>query len=159
MNTTIKEIEIRQRLSELNLNLTEGLTFLPEEIETISSSDDLVFADSLTQIRKLFKANNVEFTTLGAEASKFRARKTADIYLPGLFISVGLLSDNPAAISVALSVLANYVTDFFKGTVGSKKASLDIYVEKTDKKIVTKISYTGDSEGIKNLEGIIKELK
>jgi len=69
------------------------------------------------------------------------------------------MSQNPAAISVALSVLANYVTDLFKGTVGSKKVSLDIYVEKTDKKTVTKIKYTGDAEGLKNLDGVIKQLK
>jgi len=159
MNTTIKEIDIDQKLNELNISLSGGLTFMPEHIEKIKSRDDLVFAESLTQLRKLFKANGVEFATLGFDDSRFRARKSAELFLPGLFISLSLLSENPTVISVALSVLANYVTEFFKGKVGAKNASIEIYIEKTNEKKVTQISYNGDAEGIKNLENIIKNLK
>jgi hypothetical protein len=159
MDTTTEDVAIPLKLAELNLSFPEGLAFLPENIDASTSVDDFVFPEPLRQIRKLFRANNLEFTILGKEATRLRARKNADLYLPSLFVGISLLSQNPAAISVALSVLANYVTDFFKGTVGSRKVSFEIYVEKADGKTVTKISYKGNGEGIKNLEGIIKKLE
>lgn len=159
MDSKIEEIDIKEKFKELNLSFPDGLVFFPENIESANAVDDFIFAEPLTQLRKVFKANNIDFTTLGNETTKLRARKSADIYLPSLFIGLNLISQNPAAVSVALSVLANYVTDFFKGTVGSKKVSLDIYVETTNKKTITKINYKGDAEGLKNIGNIIEQLK
>lgn len=158
MDTTIEEIDISEKLKELNLNLPEGLAFIPENIENAGVVSDFIYPEPLTQINKIFRTNNIEAVILGGNALNLRSRKSADLYLPSLYVGLSLLTQNSAVVSVALSVLANYVTDFFKGSFSSKTVSLDIYVETNGNKKVKKINYKGDAEGLKNLETIIKKL-
>ena len=47
-----------------------------------------------------------------------------------LFVSLSLYSQYPHFVSLGLSVLANYATDFFKGSSQQGEVSLDIVVEK-----------------------------
>jgi hypothetical protein len=158
MNTTIEEFDISETLKKLNLELPIGLAFIPENIEKVGAVSDFIFPEPLTQINKVFRINNIDVAILGDNASNLRSRKSADLYLPSIYIGISLLTQNSAVVSVALSVLANYVTDFFKGSFSSKTVSLDIYVETKGNKKVKKINYKGSADGLKNLEDLIKKL-
>lgn len=74
---------------------------------------------------------------------------------PTLLVTGAFASQNQAAISVALNVISNYLTDWFKGTPEKNTAKLQIIVEKTKSKQFVKIDYEGPPEGIKNLPPII----
>ena len=52
---------------------------------------------------------------------------------PTIFISTSLLTQNPTLVNVALSVLANYVTDFFKGHLGEHTVSVNLVLESVTK--------------------------
>lgn len=76
---------------------------------------------------------------------------------PILFVCAALYSQNPSAVSVALSVVANYATDLLKG-VGNREenAKLDIVVETKGTSMFKKISYEGPADGIKSLAEVVR---
>ena len=80
---------------------------------------------------------------------------------PTLFISASLWSQNPMAVSIALNVISNYITEFFKGSAGTKSVKLEIIVERKTNYSCKKLKYQGDVSGVldlaKTIEGIASE--
>ena len=68
-----------------------------------------------------------------------------------------LYSQNQALVSVALNVLGNYATDFFKGIGGTHEVDLNIVVGKANRTF-KKITYRGPIEGLKDLAKVIREV-
>ncbi len=159
MNYKIEESNLLDKLKELEIDIPESLTFLPENISEVSNKSDFIFADSTTDFKKVFRLNELGATELNSDSSIYRSRKSSDFYGPAIFISLSMLSANPHLIAIAINIASEYCMDFFKGTLGKKKVKLDIYVEIHKKKTVKKISYEGDAEGIKDLTNVIKSLK
>jgi hypothetical protein len=155
MDYEIEDIDLNEKLTELNLVLPSGLTFIPENFDSAKTTDDFIFTESLADITKVFRSKSIEIKPLGGDSNRLRSRKNADWYGPALFFSLTLITENPTIVSVSLNVLSNYITDFFKGSFGEKKVKLDIYVEKKGRKKLKKISYSGSVEGLKELEKII----
>jgi hypothetical protein len=54
-------------------------------------------------------------------------------------------------LSIALNVIANYATDFFKGIPRRKKVVLDVIVEDKTGRRSKKIHYEGEAEGLKEI--------
>jgi len=57
-----------------------------------------------------------------------------------------------------LSVLSNYITDFFKGVPGQKTVKLDIVVERNGDMSCKKISYEGDVNGLILFVDVIRQI-
>ncbi|HTL06642.1 MAG TPA: hypothetical protein VL307_00250, partial [Chitinophagaceae bacterium] len=142
MDYKIEEVKILDKLEELGLALPSGLTFFPENLEVVTNKKDFIFTDSLLDVNKIFSKNNISIATLGGDSDLYRSRKNADIYLPAIFFSLSLISENSSIISISLNVLSNYISDFLKGSFGKNRSHLDFYVEK-EKGKVKKISYNG----------------
>lgn len=157
MNYIIEDSNLFTKISSLNLSIPESITFLPENIENVNNQNELIFTDSTIDIKKLFRLNSVETAEL-IPISKSYNRKAADFYGPAIFISLSMLSENPNVVSVALNLLSSYIYDCFKGTTGSKKVKLEIYVETKKNKTVKKIIYDGDASELDKLKDIIKTL-
>ena len=69
------------------------------------------------------------------------------------------LSGNPELINVALGVVANYVTEFFRGTPSDRqRAELSVAI-KTEEGESRRIDYRGPPEGIRDLPDVIRELR
>ena len=60
------------------------------------------------------------------------------------------------SFSIALNIISNYLTDWFKGAFGNNKVKLDIVIEATGCK---RIHYEGNVEGLKQIEGIIAQVQ
>jgi hypothetical protein len=160
MDYKTEDIDIEEKLAVLNLPLPTNLTFFPENFDTVLDADSFIFPDSVSDLKKVFRQNNIQIGTLGNAPVKLRARKYADWFGPTLFFSLTMLAENPTIVSISLNVLSNYLTDFFKESLGEKKVHLEIYVEtKRKKKKVTRITYTGGIDGIQGVEKVIKSLK
>jgi len=166
MNYKIDEIEINN-FDEFGFNLSKKIIFVPENIEVTKNKDEFIFTDTLTDLNKILKNENTVFEILGGENKLQRSRKNADLYLPAIFISYAVLSENPNLVSIGLNIISNFATDFFKRNFVSKqndvnKVNIDIFAETTEtkstKKTVKKITYNGDIEGLKELPKIIKSL-
>jgi hypothetical protein len=159
MTYNIEEIDITHKLYELSLELPNGLTFLPENLETANSVDHFVFTASVVDVQKLFKQNGVDIPALNRDTELYRIRKNADIYLPAILFTYSLISQNPTIVSISLNVLSNYIYDVLKSSFGVKTANIELYVETKKKGRFKKITYKGGAEGFKELAEIIKALK
>jgi hypothetical protein len=142
-------------LQEPKLNLT----FLPENLNEVEDSEKFIYSESTTDIKKAFRLQNVSVDYLTTDRPILRARKSADWFGPTLFIGFSILTDNLTLINISLNVLSNYLYDFFKGTTANKKVKFEIVIESKKNKEFQKITYEGPVEGIKDLEGVIKQLK
>ncbi len=158
MEYNIEELEINNHLVRLSIQELNGLTFIPENIESANTKEDLIFTESIIELNKYFKLNNLHVNSLGGKPELYRSRKNADIYLPAIFIAYSTLSENPNIVSLALNVISSFIYDNLKGTIGNKTAKIEFYIEKKKGKI-SKINYKGDAEGLKDFDKIIKALK
>lgn len=157
MNYKVEEYNhLAEKFRRLELDISSSLIFLPENLEEAKSKEEFIFSDSLSDIEKIFRENNVSFSQLGGYSDQYRVRKNADWWGPAIYFGASMLSENSTAVSIALNVLSNYLTDFFKGSFGDKKVKIEIYVEERQDLKFKKITYEGGVEGIKELENIIK---
>ena len=73
------------------------------------------------------------------------------------------LCQNPNILSVALSVIANYVTDLFKGLPQPARMKLSVVVEtkttKTTTTVTKKIDFDGPPDKLPEINGLIKDIK
>lgn len=158
---TAEYIDVQQRAVELGCNVPTKLAFLPINFEEAKINDDLVFEDSVLTLRKLWRKAGIAETRIEKEGKQisYEQKKSLDAILPTVFISFSLLSQNPTLVTLALSIISNYVTDFFKGMIGKRKIMIDIVVEQDEEKKSKRIRYEGNAEGLTTLAQIIKELK
>ena len=64
---------------------------------------------------------------------------------------------NPELVSIALNVLSNYISDYFKGHK-EPNVKLNIVVQKSEIEY-TNFMYEGPKDGLKEIEKVIKSLK
>ena len=74
-----------------------------------------------------------------------------------LFISGALLSAEPNLVSIALNVLSNYLTDYFKGSP-RHEVKLTLVVERSEDHSCKKLTYEGDVSGLQSLSSAITQL-
>jgi hypothetical protein len=166
-NISVVEVgNIPNILSELNCNVPKGLAFLPKNLFTAKTKQDLIYENSEKTFRTLFRNANLELHRVEKEGDKIHhlQHNAFEWIGPTIFIGISFLSENPNGIAVALSVIANYATDFFKGLSGKKIAKLEIIIEEENgllknKKNYQKISYEGPVEGIHSIAEVIKHMK
>lgn len=159
MSYQIDEVDLTSALKQLDIELPTTIAFFPENLKTATSTTEFVFSDSLVDLNKVLKKNNLAIPALGGTSNLTRSRKNADIYIPAIFFGASILSENPNLVSLSLNIVSNYLTDFFKGRLGPKKSHIELYIETKEKGKVKKISYTGNVDGLKELPDIIKNMK
>jgi len=136
------------------------MAILPTNFEFVAARTDFRQLSEAATVKTLFRTNSVPLDDFlpPSERASYLQNNSFEWLAPTLFISSSLLIDNPAAVSVALGVLSNYITEFLKGTPGQKRAKLDIVVERSGDMSCKKISYEGDVEGIKSLAEIVRQI-
>jgi len=158
MDYRIEDISIEDTLGRFRLGTPAKLAVLPENIIEASNVDEFIFTETLVDLNKLFKINEVDFEIFGQDTEMYRSRKSADLYLPAFFVSLSAIAQNPNVISVVLNLLSNYIYDALKGSIVRKTATVEIYIETNKNGKAKKISYKGNAEGIKHLDKVIKNL-
>ena len=160
MDYKIEDLDISKRLDKLGLTLPGNLTFFPDNFDTAKAKEDFVFTDTMLDLSKIFlQDNSISIPALGLDTELYRARKSADIYLPAIFFGLSQITENSTIVSVSLNVLSNYIYDLCKGTTSKKTAHVDLYLETEEKGKVKKLSYKGSVEGLKELDKVIKAMK
>lgn len=164
MKTEIIEyINVRDKIKVLSLNEISGLAFLPYNLRDANLPNDFLYDDSLKVVSKLFKHNNINISRIEQDTSETKYYQENDITWlgPTIFIAYSLWTENPNLIAIGLSVIANYLTDFFKGKSSSPRVKINYVVEKDPKKgkINVHFSYDGDIEGLKEIPKILTKLK
>lgn len=152
-------IDVGTKLQELSCPQVVGFALLPENFQSVNTIEEFRQTSEAATVKKLLKAAGVEVIELfnRAQRPRYIHNNAADWVAPTLFISSALWSQNSQAVSIALSVIANYLTDLFKG-VDTATVKLDVVMEKTKTHKYMKISYEGNVAGITALEAVLKEV-
>ena len=125
-------VDVRKCAMELGCSIPTDLAILPRNFETAESKDELYHENVVVDIRSLWRQAGVVETRLEGDGKKFLTidEKNADWIGPTVFIGGSLLLQNPTMLNIALNVLSNYITDFFKGHPGKHEASVKFVYEK-----------------------------
>jgi len=152
-------IDVKERAEFLGCNIPTNLALLPRNFQEAESKKDLLHESSAPTVRILFRKNNIAETPLELESEKFpqiSEKGFVEWVGPIIFVSFAALNQDPNMLSLALGVISNYLTDFFKGIPGDRKVRLDVVVE-TKKKAYKKIHYEGPVSGLEKLPKVIEK--
>jgi hypothetical protein len=161
MTTNISDyLDVGERIRLLGGQMPVNLALLPANFETAASLTDFRQVSEAATVKTLFRQSGIQLDDIGRAGQRipYVQNNAFEWVAPTLFVSAALLSDNQSSISIALGVIANYATDFFKGMSGKNQVTLDVIVERTKSKTYKRISYKGDPEGLKSLPKIISEM-
>jgi hypothetical protein len=136
-----------------------NLIFLPENLNEIQDSSKFIYPETTTDIRKIFKKENIIIDYLTSDKPILRSRKSADWFGPTIFIGFSILSQNSNLINISLNLLSSYLYDFFNQSISKKKVKFHVVIENKKNKEFRTISYEGPVDGIKELAGVIKEFR
>jgi hypothetical protein len=117
-----------------------------------------VYPSTVDSVVKLLKQNKVTVDTLDPidAATALQDNRGLDWIMPTFVVSSLLLTQNPMLTSVALSVIAKYVTDLFKGLKDDPEIKLNIIQTAADGKKAQSIRYEGPVSGLPGVEKVLK---
>ena len=160
MKTNISDyIQVFEKLDELGCSYSEGIVILPVDFEAATSTTDLRQLSEASTIKKLFRSNSIPYSEIRKENEKpaYIQNNAFEWVGPTLFVSTSLLSTNPDIVSVSLGVIANYLTDFFKGFPGEKKVKLEMVVE-APSGTCKRISCEGNADELAKLGDLVEKM-
>lgn len=150
---------VQERLRELDCPPLTEVAILPENFDIATSCLDLRQRSEAGTVRSLFRKYNVPTNHIPALSGAPHIQNNSFEWIaPVLFIGAGVVSENSSVASLALGVLGNYLTDFFRGIPGNKKVKMEIVVERQADRMCRRISYEGDLNGLMALPEIIKKV-
>lgn len=151
-------VDVNARAVALGLRAPQGLAFLPRNLGDAAAQADLLHESSVTTLRILFRQSNIVEDHLEQPGQRIRVvqENAFELILPPLFVGGLLISSNPAAIDIALNVIANYVTEFFKGIGGEKRVKFSIVIEDKAAGKYRRYKYSGDPAGIKEFTQLVE---
>lgn len=160
MTVTVEELpDLLQRLDQLDLVRCGDLVLLPRGYSSASSAAELVHESSASTLAKLLRQSGLVVGL--AEPSEFKLpvlQENAITWVaPAIFVALAVASSNPSVVSVGLNVLSDYVTDFFRGTIGAKRVRLDIVLELPSGSC-KRVHYDGPIEGLPEIRRTITGL-
>jgi hypothetical protein len=153
-------IDIKKRAQELGCNIPTSITLIPRYFKEAKVKQELMHEDTAATVRILWRQNGITETPLEQLGEKFPClgEKSFEWIAPTFFISASLLSNNQFLIQIALNVISDYLSDFFKGIpIHNRKVKLSIIVENR-RGNYKNIDYEGTADGLKNLPKIIREI-
>lgn len=154
-------IEVKKKAQSLGCNIPDSITILPRNFEYAKSKDEFIHESTTATVRVLWRKNAIIESQLEKPGEKFpsMAEQAFEWIAPTIFIPALLITQNPYLITIALNVISNYLTDFFKGIPkDQRKVNLRIVIEKNEKGVCKKVEYKGPPDGLKDLPEVIKEV-
>lgn len=158
-------IDVEQRASDLGLKAPEGACILPRHFDCAKDASELCHESTALDLKTIFRAADLPITVYQPDGVKIPYLQENNITWvgPALLFSYAAVSQNPHIISLTLSVIANYVTDLFKGSPQPARVKLSVLVETTTTKTTTKttkkIEFDGPPDKLSEINGIIKDIK
>lgn len=151
-------ISVAVKLEGFGVAAPSGFAILPNNLATASTKGDLRQHVESDTVRTLLRGNNIPHAEIFEEDDRpaYLQQYGFEWYGPTLFISAGILLQNPHVLSVTLGLITNYLYDLFKG---SKSGSASLNVVFQDAHGACKeVRYKGPPEGLSAVADIVKEL-
>jgi hypothetical protein len=151
-------VSVYDRASDLGCRIPTGFAMLPDNFATVPSRGEFRYRSEAATVKVLFANHGIPIDDLllSGERAPSLHNKSFD-WGALIFISGALLSSNPQAVSVALGVISNYLTEYFKG-LPDKKITLSVVVEKTPSRVCKRVTYEGDIKGLESIGDAVKRI-
>lgn len=149
------EIVQEDYFEEISVESVCDIVLLPRSIK---NEENNIYNSTTSAVLKLLNQNGLKTDLYNKNELKFQENRSFEWFGPTLFVTAMAISQNPNLVSIALGIISNYLTDVLKGSSGENKISLTIIRENPDK-TKTKIKYSGDKDGLKELAKIVKSTK
>lgn len=151
---------VPERAEALGVSAPTRLAVLPRNFETGDTLAELVHESPAATIRKLWREAGLPETPIEPEGQRLprMLERSADWVGPTIFVGSLLLTENQDAVSLAISIIKDYVLDFFKGWPSPPQVRLEVIVETTESKKYRRVRYSGSADGLSELPGIIHEV-
>lgn len=159
MTTEVSDyVSVSRKLESFGVSAPSGLAILPGNLATAQCVEDLRQHVESDTVRTLLKANEIAYVEIFDEdhQPQYLQQYGFEWFGPTLFVTAGLLSNEPNVLSVTLGVITNYLYDLFKGSKDGK-ASLDIIFQQADGSC-KKIQYSGPPDGLGKVAEIVNGL-
>ncbi len=157
---TLDYPDVRALSKTLGCNPPSSLAILPRNLESAKQYEDLFLDGEAATVRILWRGVGLEEERLDSPDAPFpqlQEKSFVEWVGPTLFIGFSLWSQNEALVTLALSVISDYVTDFLKGLPGEERAKLDIVIETRDGSN-KKVNFRGPVSGLKELPDILRSV-
>lgn len=146
---------------DMSARADESILLLP--LNWQSAENGPLYSASTESVAKLFSQEGVVAETLSplTAETNLKDERAMDWVAPTLLVSSLLVSQNSMAVSLALSVMANYVTDLFKGIRSDPNVKLTVIQTEQRGKTAREIHYEGPASGLSALTKVLssRELK
>lgn len=146
------KLEIKELMSDKFDELSKGVVILPHNY--LSEEKEEYHSTTLSFYK--YSKEKVEIAYL-TKPELLVEQRSGEWFGPVLLFTSMALSENPELVSITCGVIANYVTDYFKG---QKEPSVRLKVihKETKASTLTEISYEGGLEGLEKLKESILEV-
>ncbi|TDY85004.1 UNVERIFIED_ORG: hypothetical protein DFO49_5054 [Herbaspirillum seropedicae] len=151
-------ISVAEKLGQLGVRFPNGLAILPVNIAAANEIQDLrQFVESDT-VKALWRINDIKFVEIFDENQEppYLQQYGFEWFGPTLFVTAGLLAQDPNVLSVTLGLITNYLYDLFKGAKGGT-ASLNVVFQESDG-ACKEIRYNGPCDGLSQIAEIVREM-
>lgn len=153
-------VNVEKKAQSLGCNIPTDIAILPRNFEEAKAKTDLLHESSTATVRVLFRNNDISETPLEMDGEKFpqiSEKSFVEWIGPTIFVGFALWSQHPLALSLALGVISNYITDLFKGMPSGGQVKLDFVIE-TKRKNCIRLKYKGSESGFDKLPEVIREV-
>ena len=153
-------IDVKKTIEKLGCISPTLVAILPRNFASAKSRDEFIHEDSTLTIRTLWRQSGITETPIEQEAESFSimTEESFEWVGPLILFTATAITQNPQLVDVSIGVIANYLTDWFKGVRKSEKnAKLDVIVEK-ENGLYKRIHYEGSPEGLKEIPKIVRSI-
>lgn len=139
---------------------TQGshIVLLPNNWKQEQKETGPLYASTTISTLKLLKSKGIPAIILDQDNHNISLQdnRSVDWIVPTFLISSMLLSQNPEAVTVALGVIANYVTYIFKGLKQDPNVQFEIVFSKPESSKAHQVRYEGPVSGISELNKVLE---
>lgn len=156
--TQRRYVNVPEKARELGCEPPRGLAVLPFNFDRAEARTDLLYDMEAASVKALLRGEGLVETPLERAGESFPLvqRNTADWFGPVVFFSAAYLSKNPLAVSVAVNVISNYLSDLFRGATEARSARFHLVEENSDGSGYTCVDYEGSPQGLKDVLDYLK---
>ncbi len=157
-------VNVKKKAQKLGLNIPSQIAILPLNFETATTKEELIHASITPTVRKLWRQNNIQETPIEKPGEKIPciAQEGFEWIGPIIFVAFSLWSQNSHLVNMALNLISNYLTDWFRGIPShERQVELNIVSENRFgecKKVEYKGTLDGFNKLLEKLPEILKEI-
>jgi hypothetical protein len=152
--------DVKKRAQDLGCSVPNSIAVLPRNFADAKSKEELVHEDEAPTVRTLWRTGGIVETPIEKKGEKipYAVEESFDWVGPMIFVASQFITQDPALLDTAISIISTYLLDWFKGLAGyQKNAKLKVIVE-TRSGAYKKVDYDGPPEGLQELPKIIRSL-